>query len=376
MNIYPNFYKDFSCIAGDCNATCCADWKIGIEKETYNKYQKISGEFGEFVRENIDPDHFFNMTEDNKCPFLNESGLCRIYIECGEDFLSTTCTRFPRRWATIDRFDFFGLSLSCEEVLHLLHHLDTKCELSIEGKVEHGKRESSFLLLLEWGMTLLQNEDIPFGIALSALCYLGSMAFDFWKENNYEGVYTTLAQLPSVLQEFSQAKEDLSEEELRQLALDHIFHVTDTFNQIIFKSALPKCDHYLCEAAYFQMSDKQRMYYISQRVEQQRELLKENTLSRRLAAAFFLARLIIYTESSEHIFTASFANYILLSHIMPLTWSQDSRCDERKYLATAARMNRLFDKSHAIQKFVWPVIKDLFEPDILTYAITFMYIFR
>lgn len=31
---FPNYYKEFSCIAGACPDTCCAGWQIVIDDKT------------------------------------------------------------------------------------------------------------------------------------------------------------------------------------------------------------------------------------------------------------------------------------------------------------------------------------------------------
>ena len=31
----PDYYKDFSCIAGACPDTCCAGWQIMIDEKRY-----------------------------------------------------------------------------------------------------------------------------------------------------------------------------------------------------------------------------------------------------------------------------------------------------------------------------------------------------
>ena len=34
---------------------------------------------------------------DGRCQMLTEDGWCRIVLECGEEYLSGTCTTFPRK---------------------------------------------------------------------------------------------------------------------------------------------------------------------------------------------------------------------------------------------------------------------------------------
>ena len=39
----PDFYKKFSCIAGECPATCCAGWQIVIDKKSLKRYSHHKG---------------------------------------------------------------------------------------------------------------------------------------------------------------------------------------------------------------------------------------------------------------------------------------------------------------------------------------------
>ena len=34
---FPNYYKEFSCIAGSCPDICCAGWQIVIDNKTLKK---------------------------------------------------------------------------------------------------------------------------------------------------------------------------------------------------------------------------------------------------------------------------------------------------------------------------------------------------
>ena len=40
-HLIPRYYDKFSCIGSDCPETCCQGWKISIDKDTFNKYQKL-----------------------------------------------------------------------------------------------------------------------------------------------------------------------------------------------------------------------------------------------------------------------------------------------------------------------------------------------
>lgn len=53
MNIYPDFYKQFTCIGNDCLETCCAGWGIDLDQETLDYYNKLEDDFGQFIRQNL-----------------------------------------------------------------------------------------------------------------------------------------------------------------------------------------------------------------------------------------------------------------------------------------------------------------------------------
>ena len=38
----PDYYHEFSCIAGECEDTCCAGWQIVPDEAALKKYKKVS----------------------------------------------------------------------------------------------------------------------------------------------------------------------------------------------------------------------------------------------------------------------------------------------------------------------------------------------
>ena len=36
----PDYYHEFSCIAGECEDTCCAGWQIVADEAALKKYKK------------------------------------------------------------------------------------------------------------------------------------------------------------------------------------------------------------------------------------------------------------------------------------------------------------------------------------------------
>jgi len=121
--IVPEYYPDFSCIADLCRHSCCKGWEIDIDAESLARYREIPGEMGKELRENIIDDGEtaqFRLSEEERCPFLNERGLCRLILNLGEESLCQICTDHPRfRNFFSDRTEI-GLGLCCEAACHLI----------------------------------------------------------------------------------------------------------------------------------------------------------------------------------------------------------------------------------------------------------------
>ena len=37
---YPRYFKEFKCIGGNCEDSCCIGWDIDIDKVTFKQYYK------------------------------------------------------------------------------------------------------------------------------------------------------------------------------------------------------------------------------------------------------------------------------------------------------------------------------------------------
>ena len=120
--VRPDFYDDFKCIADKCRHSCCIGWEIDIDSDSYEYYMGIEGKLGEDLRKNIsaDPEPHFCLCENERCPFLECNGLCRLINELGEESLCDICAEHPRFYNYFDDREEMGLGLSCEEVARLL----------------------------------------------------------------------------------------------------------------------------------------------------------------------------------------------------------------------------------------------------------------
>ncbi len=121
--IVPDYYKDFKCIADKCKNSCCVGWEIDIDDDTYSLYENTVGNFGEKLLENISDNgypHHFILTQNERCPFLNENNLCEIIKEKGEGYLCQICSDHPRFKNFYSDVTETGLGLCCEEACRII----------------------------------------------------------------------------------------------------------------------------------------------------------------------------------------------------------------------------------------------------------------
>ena len=115
--IAPDYYADFRCIAGNCRHTCCAGWEVDVDEESLVRFRAVP-EIAAHIDETDTP--HFRLTDGERCPFLNDDGLCDMILRHGENFLCQTCRDHPRfRSFWSDRTEL-GLGLVCEEAARLI----------------------------------------------------------------------------------------------------------------------------------------------------------------------------------------------------------------------------------------------------------------
>lgn len=133
LTITPNYYKNFKCIANRCKHSCCIGWEIDIDDNTYKKYMSLNSPIGEKLRKNITEElpHSFKLRENEKCPFLNENGLCELILELGEDSLCDICALHPRFRNFYNTRTEIGLGLCCEAVVEIILSKTTPTSLIV-----------------------------------------------------------------------------------------------------------------------------------------------------------------------------------------------------------------------------------------------------
>ncbi len=167
--IAPEHYLDFQCIAGACRHSCCIGWEIDIDPESLRRFQQIPGEMGERLRRNIDTDGdtacFVLKGWEERCPFLNDDGLCDMILELGEDSLCQICTDHPRFRNFYSNHTEIGLGLCCEAAGRLLLGDDQPMKLTViedDGADETADPEETELLSLRDSLfALMQDRSMP-----------------------------------------------------------------------------------------------------------------------------------------------------------------------------------------------------------------------
>jgi lysine-N-methylase len=126
--LQPRYAESFRCIGPECEDSCCRGWGVCVDKRTYKKYRataslrRLTSQYIELNPQNRDNFKYarIKLNPDNTCPFLDCDKLCRIQKQHGAEFLSKTCSRYPRALARFNGTMQKALHLSCPEAARLV----------------------------------------------------------------------------------------------------------------------------------------------------------------------------------------------------------------------------------------------------------------
>ncbi len=122
MKLYaPSYYKSFVCIADKCEHSCCIGWEIDIDGGTLEKYKGLKTGYGTAITESVSTEGnpHFRLCAGDRCPHLDENGLCKIILNLGEDWLCGICREHPRFYNYTGLAEV-GLGMSCREAARLI----------------------------------------------------------------------------------------------------------------------------------------------------------------------------------------------------------------------------------------------------------------
>lgn len=122
MEIRPDYYDEFKCIAANCQHNCCIGWEIDIDNATLKKYKNFQGHLKEKLQKNIalKPCAHFVLSENERCPFLNQKNLCELILQDGEDMLCDICKAHPRFYNSVYDITEKGIGLCCEAAAKII----------------------------------------------------------------------------------------------------------------------------------------------------------------------------------------------------------------------------------------------------------------
>lgn len=200
LNIYaPDYYNDFKCISNQCKHNCCIGWEIDIDEDTYEKYKNINSEFGKRLRSGISTEDelHFCLSENERCPFLNDNNLCDIIINLGEDHLCQICDDHPRFRNFFSDREEIGLGLCCEAVAELILKRKEKTEfITISGNGELiDSEETSFFDNRNKVYSILQNRDYIVNERIKQLCATYEISLPQWDFSKWSDILRNLERL-------------------------------------------------------------------------------------------------------------------------------------------------------------------------------------
>ena len=137
----PKYYREFKCSGSECTANCCFGWRIDWKKDEVDKIinapscpTNLKETVENYFILNAEKDenaYIVKMGEDGRCPCQTAESLCMIQKELGEEYLSHTCTIYPRynAFITSGEMIYRGCYLSCQEVVKKLVNDEKAVEL-------------------------------------------------------------------------------------------------------------------------------------------------------------------------------------------------------------------------------------------------------
>jgi lysine-N-methylase len=171
----PRYAESFRCIGPECEDSCCQGWAVCVDKATYKKYRatpslrRLASRYIELNSRGRDNFKYARIKLDpnRTCPFLDPDQLCHIQKQHGADFLSKTCSRYPRALAQFNGRPLQALFLSWPEAARLvllsprLLSADDDRDFPLENSQTLAGLQPLSLQLRSFAVQLLQDRAYP-----------------------------------------------------------------------------------------------------------------------------------------------------------------------------------------------------------------------
>lgn len=123
--LVPRYVSRFSCIGPSCEDSCCAGWKVSIDKKTFTAYRQsahpeLKPMFESSLKRTRSQESASTYArielheETSACPLMQDS-LCSVQKHLNESYLSDTCFSYPRTTRQFAGGIEQSLTLSCPE---------------------------------------------------------------------------------------------------------------------------------------------------------------------------------------------------------------------------------------------------------------------
>ncbi|MBE6886920.1 MAG: hypothetical protein E7484_00700 [Ruminococcaceae bacterium] len=237
MTLYaPFYYTGFACTADKCRHSCCIGWEIDIDKDTLQFYKTIDGSLGERLKNNIaetnEISHFI-LREDERCPFLNENGLCDIISQLGEGALCQICDDHPRfRNFYSDRIEI-GVGMCCEAAAQLILSQTEKFRLVClenDGDEYLYPEEEEFLAVREHMLEILTDRALPLENRIQNLLDFCEISLPQKTIQEWADFYLSLERLDN---EWTVILHQLKNTDVTQLSVPETEKTSNAFEQLL-----------------------------------------------------------------------------------------------------------------------------------------------
>lgn len=248
MKLYaPEYFTEFRCIADRCTHSCCIGWEIDVDGDTIGRYAAVRHPYGETVRGSISTDDVphFVLCDGDRCPHLDDSGLCRIICELGEDYLCDICREHPRFYHGTGSRREVGLGLSCEEACRIVLSSDGYGRFIPIGDVEDDYLESEFDSVAEREKiyAIIGDRTLPWRERLALVAEIYSLPEEFSREFTAELLHS-LEYLDPAHEDLLCAPGDALHDTGTEIYLERAFayfvfrHCTPADDEVEFRAAL------------------------------------------------------------------------------------------------------------------------------------------
>ncbi|MDD2959773.1 MAG: flagellin lysine-N-methylase [Lachnospiraceae bacterium] len=170
IELKPDFHEEFNCIADRCSFTCCQEWKIAVDKDTFRSWKETDYEGRKLNTYTVSQSgaRVISLNEGHQCPFLSANQLCELVTRHGDSILSHTCATFPRQIHRYRERTEYALVSCCPEVVDLLNRQES---FRLEGDCGEPAGEENIAGMKEIRQTLMKIIQEPsFDINTELMC--------------------------------------------------------------------------------------------------------------------------------------------------------------------------------------------------------------